>query len=58
MKYQHLIYVFAIVTATSLVFSCKKDKIPIGTVAVQLKVTAGVAELNVTNELDPPVQSD
>ncbi len=33
MKYQHLIYVFAIVTATSLVFSCKKDKIPTGTVA-------------------------
>jgi hypothetical protein len=27
MKYQHLIYVFAIVTATSLLFSCKKDKI-------------------------------
>ena len=32
MKYQHLIYVFVIVTATSLVFSCKKDQVPSVTV--------------------------
>ena len=29
MKYQHLIYAFGIVTATSLVFSCKKDQVPV-----------------------------
>jgi len=32
MKYQHLIYAFGIVIATSLVFSCKKDRVPSVTV--------------------------
>ncbi len=28
MKYQHLIYAFAIIMATSVVYSCKKDRVP------------------------------
>jgi hypothetical protein len=28
MKYQHLIYAFAIIVASSLVYSCKKDRVP------------------------------
>ena len=28
MKYQHLIYAFAIIIASSVVYSCKKDRVP------------------------------